>query len=145
MLVRARAKAASSGAKVEFMEADALALPFGDGSFDLVSCAFGFRNLANYERGLFGNLSSSLNPEGQPQFWNLRASRKYFRTSVSFLFSERTSAPGRVDFRQRRGVRVSPQVCRKVPCTRRFFKCNLSVRDLSMWIRAMDGGNSNAA
>jgi len=52
MLVRARAKAASSGAKVEFMEADALALPFGDGSFDLVSCAFGFRNLANYERGL---------------------------------------------------------------------------------------------
>jgi demethylmenaquinone methyltransferase/2-methoxy-6-polyprenyl-1,4-benzoquinol methylase len=52
MLVRARAKAAASGAKVNFVEADALALPFADGSFDLVSCAFGFRNLANYERGL---------------------------------------------------------------------------------------------
>ncbi len=52
MLVRARAKAEASGAKVEFVEADALSLPFGDGSFDLVSCAFGFRNLANYERGL---------------------------------------------------------------------------------------------
>lgn len=52
MLARARAKAAACGAGVTFVEADALALPFGDGSFDLVSCSFGFRNLANYERGL---------------------------------------------------------------------------------------------
>jgi len=52
MLVRARAKAASIGAGVTFVEADALALPFGEESFDLLSCAFGFRNLANYERGL---------------------------------------------------------------------------------------------
>jgi demethylmenaquinone methyltransferase/2-methoxy-6-polyprenyl-1,4-benzoquinol methylase len=52
MLVRARAKAAAAGAAVEFVEADALHLPFADASFDLVSCAFGFRNLANYERGL---------------------------------------------------------------------------------------------
>jgi demethylmenaquinone methyltransferase/2-methoxy-6-polyprenyl-1,4-benzoquinol methylase len=52
MLIRARAKAAAAGAAVEFVEADALHLPFADASFDLVSCAFGFRNLANYERGL---------------------------------------------------------------------------------------------
>jgi demethylmenaquinone methyltransferase/2-methoxy-6-polyprenyl-1,4-benzoquinol methylase len=52
MLVRARAKAASAGLQVTFVEADALALPFADASFDLVSCSFGFRNLANYERGL---------------------------------------------------------------------------------------------
>jgi demethylmenaquinone methyltransferase/2-methoxy-6-polyprenyl-1,4-benzoquinol methylase len=52
MLVRARAKSAACGAGVTFVEADALALPFGDGSFDLVSCSFGFRNLANYERGV---------------------------------------------------------------------------------------------
>jgi demethylmenaquinone methyltransferase / 2-methoxy-6-polyprenyl-1,4-benzoquinol methylase len=52
MLVRARGKAAASGASVAFVEADALQLPFADASFDLVSCAFGFRNLANYERGL---------------------------------------------------------------------------------------------
>jgi demethylmenaquinone methyltransferase / 2-methoxy-6-polyprenyl-1,4-benzoquinol methylase len=52
MLVRARSKAVMSGADVEFVEADALSTPFGDASFDLVSCAFGFRNLANYERGL---------------------------------------------------------------------------------------------
>jgi demethylmenaquinone methyltransferase/2-methoxy-6-polyprenyl-1,4-benzoquinol methylase len=53
MLIRARAKAVQLGAGVMFVEADALALPFGDRSFDLVSCSFGFRNLANYERGMF--------------------------------------------------------------------------------------------
>lgn len=52
MLVRARAKAAHAEAAVEFIEADALNLPFAAASFDLVSCAFGFRNLANYESGL---------------------------------------------------------------------------------------------
>ena len=52
MLVRARAKSAASAAKIEFVEADALSLLFADAGFDLVSCAFGFRNLANYERGL---------------------------------------------------------------------------------------------
>ncbi len=52
MLVRARTKAAASGAGISFVEADALALPFGDASFDLVACSFGFRNLANYKRGL---------------------------------------------------------------------------------------------
>ena len=36
----------------DFFEADALHLPFADASFDLVTSAFGFRNLANYEAGL---------------------------------------------------------------------------------------------
>ena len=35
-----------------FAEADALRLPFADSTFDLVTTAFGFRNLANYEAGL---------------------------------------------------------------------------------------------
>jgi len=52
MLVRARAKAASHAFRVEFVEADALQLPYPDQTFDLVSSAFGFRNLANYDRGL---------------------------------------------------------------------------------------------
>ncbi len=60
MLVRAKAKSAtlsrSAGANASpgmpFFEADALRLPFADASFDLVTSAFGFRNLANYEAGL---------------------------------------------------------------------------------------------
>jgi demethylmenaquinone methyltransferase / 2-methoxy-6-polyprenyl-1,4-benzoquinol methylase len=54
MLVRAKAKAqhASFSANMPFFEADALQLPFADSSFDLITTAFGFRNLANYEHGL---------------------------------------------------------------------------------------------
>ena len=39
-------------AEVAFLEADSLVLPFADSSLDLATTAFGFRNLANYERGL---------------------------------------------------------------------------------------------
>ncbi len=52
MLGRARDKAARGKRDVLFAAADALHLPFADASFDLVTTAFGFRNLANYEDGL---------------------------------------------------------------------------------------------
>jgi len=54
MLIRAKKKAAnaSAGVQIEFLEADALSLPFADQSFDLITTAFGFRNLANYSAGL---------------------------------------------------------------------------------------------
>ncbi|MGA7523109.1 MAG: ubiquinone/menaquinone biosynthesis methyltransferase [Acidobacteriaceae bacterium] len=50
MLVRARVKLAGKPATV--IEADALHLPAGDRSLDLITTAFGFRNLANYQAGL---------------------------------------------------------------------------------------------
>jgi demethylmenaquinone methyltransferase / 2-methoxy-6-polyprenyl-1,4-benzoquinol methylase len=37
---------------LQWIEADALRLPFPDQSFDLVTSAFGFRNLADYDAGL---------------------------------------------------------------------------------------------
>lgn len=46
-----------------WLEADALALPFRDGSLDLITCAFGFRNLANYDAGL-REFRRVLKPEG---------------------------------------------------------------------------------
>jgi demethylmenaquinone methyltransferase/2-methoxy-6-polyprenyl-1,4-benzoquinol methylase len=54
MLVRAHAKSVSgdSAGAMPVFEADALRMPFADESFDLVTTAFGFRNLANYEDGL---------------------------------------------------------------------------------------------
>ena len=51
MLVRARAKTTDSN-PVAWVESDALRLPFPDNSFDLVTSAFGFRNLADYDAGL---------------------------------------------------------------------------------------------
>jgi demethylmenaquinone methyltransferase / 2-methoxy-6-polyprenyl-1,4-benzoquinol methylase len=50
MLQRARRK--SEGTTLRWVEADALKLPFADAQFDLVTAAFGFRNLADYDCGL---------------------------------------------------------------------------------------------
>jgi demethylmenaquinone methyltransferase / 2-methoxy-6-polyprenyl-1,4-benzoquinol methylase len=52
MLQRAAAKSQTSQAALDWIEADALDLPFPSAYFDLVTSAFGFRNLADYDSGL---------------------------------------------------------------------------------------------
>lgn len=52
MLMHARRKVRQRGFHSTVFEADALQLPVADASLDLVTVAFGFRNLANYRRGL---------------------------------------------------------------------------------------------
>lgn len=64
MLTRARQKARIFGQAVTFSAADALQLPFPDGTFDLVTSAFGFRNLANYESGM-REIARVLKPGGE--------------------------------------------------------------------------------
>ena len=50
MLAHARRKLPPDRARI--LEADALHLPLPSGSLDLITTAFGFRNLANYQAGL---------------------------------------------------------------------------------------------
>ncbi|HTU34084.1 MAG TPA: bifunctional demethylmenaquinone methyltransferase/2-methoxy-6-polyprenyl-1,4-benzoquinol methylase UbiE [Candidatus Acidoferrum sp.] len=64
MLTRAREKGRSIGRRVTFSAADALQLPFPDSTFDLVTSAFGFRNLANYESGM-REIARVLKPGGE--------------------------------------------------------------------------------
>lgn len=52
MLLEARRKIARRGFSSPLFEADALALPVRDASLDLITIAFGFRNLSSYESGL---------------------------------------------------------------------------------------------
>lgn len=47
-----KADAAHLGARIELMVADTLDLPFPDGIFDVVSVAFGIRNVSDYEAGI---------------------------------------------------------------------------------------------
>jgi len=49
---------------LRWIEADALRLPVSDASFDLVTAAFGFRNLADYDAGL-REIARVLRPGGQ--------------------------------------------------------------------------------
>jgi demethylmenaquinone methyltransferase/2-methoxy-6-polyprenyl-1,4-benzoquinol methylase len=62
-LVAARAKVARRLAPSLLFESDALRLPVRDGSLDLITVAFGFRNLANYEDGL-REMRRALRPGG---------------------------------------------------------------------------------
>ncbi len=52
MLVEARRKIAMRRLASPLLEADALQLPLANASVDLITIAFGFRNLANYRQGL---------------------------------------------------------------------------------------------
>jgi demethylmenaquinone methyltransferase/2-methoxy-6-polyprenyl-1,4-benzoquinol methylase len=63
MLVAARRKTGQRHMRSELFEADALQVPIADGSFDLVTIAFGFRNLINYREGL-AELRRILKPGG---------------------------------------------------------------------------------
>lgn len=84
MLVRARGK--SGPRNLRWIEADALHLPFEDGRFRLVTSAFGFRNLANYDAGL-AEIYRVLAPDGEagildfgePKGWIGKLYRVYFR------------------------------------------------------------------
>ncbi len=62
--IAARKAAETNGAKIPFVEGDALKLPFADGTFDTVSIAFGLRNLSSVETGL-KELWRVLKPEGR--------------------------------------------------------------------------------
>jgi demethylmenaquinone methyltransferase/2-methoxy-6-polyprenyl-1,4-benzoquinol methylase len=62
MLQRAATK--GRGTNLRWVEADALRLPFPDQHFDLITAAFGFRNLADYDAGL-REMVRVLRPGGQ--------------------------------------------------------------------------------
>ena len=62
MLRRAAGK--SAGTPLRWLEADALRLPFANSSFDLITAAFGFRNLADYDAGL-REIARVLRPDGE--------------------------------------------------------------------------------
>lgn len=63
MLEAAREKLRNRRLRSALLEADALALPFSDASFDLVAVAFGVRNYANYRKG-FLEMRRVLKPGG---------------------------------------------------------------------------------
>jgi demethylmenaquinone methyltransferase / 2-methoxy-6-polyprenyl-1,4-benzoquinol methylase len=87
MLVRASAKASRARSGTKYLAADSLSLPFADARFDLVTAAFGFRNLANYQHGL-EEIARVLKPDGEvgilefaaPRWWPMAPLyRFYFR------------------------------------------------------------------
>jgi demethylmenaquinone methyltransferase/2-methoxy-6-polyprenyl-1,4-benzoquinol methylase len=83
MLDLARTKHAHSNAI--FVEGDAMHLPYPDNTFDLVTSAFGFRNLANYAEGL-AEIHRVLRPTGQIAILECNQPSGLFGATYSIYF-----------------------------------------------------------
>jgi demethylmenaquinone methyltransferase/2-methoxy-6-polyprenyl-1,4-benzoquinol methylase len=83
MLVAARRKMPAP-----LFEADALQLPVRDGSLDLITVAFGFRNLANYEAGL-REMRRVLKPDGMAAILEFSQPRNTLFAAVYNFYSRR--------------------------------------------------------
>lgn len=70
-----------------WIEADALRLPFQDSSFDLVTSAFGFRNLADYDVGL-REIFRVLQPKGECGILDFSEPRGLFGYVYRFYFRQ---------------------------------------------------------
>jgi demethylmenaquinone methyltransferase / 2-methoxy-6-polyprenyl-1,4-benzoquinol methylase len=85
MLQRAQTK--SKGTPLEWLEADALKLPFPSSSFDLVTSAFGFRNLADYDTGLL-EIARVLKPGGKAGILDFGVPRGIFGRAYKLYFRQ---------------------------------------------------------
>ena len=92
MLVRGAAKFAG---KAIAIEADALHLPLADNSVDLITTAFGFRNLANYRAGL-AEFHRVLRPGGELGYPGFLGTGRPAGQAVCVLLSA-DSAENRLD------------------------------------------------
>ena len=85
MLVAARRKIPGRGV---LFESDALQLPVRDASLDLITVAFGFRNLANYEAGL-REMRRVLRPGGMAAILEFSQPRNSLFAAVYHFYSRR--------------------------------------------------------
>ena len=88
MLRLAEEKIARAGSGCQLFEADALRLPMADASLDLVTVAFGFRNLANYEAGL-REMRRVLRPGGMAAILEFSQPPNRLFAAVYHLYSRR--------------------------------------------------------
>jgi len=91
MLERARLK---SGA-IEWVQGDALALPFGDGEFDAATVGFGVRNLEDLESGLC-ELARVLRPGGKVAVLEITRPRGILRPFFRLWFDVLVPLAGKV-------------------------------------------------
>jgi demethylmenaquinone methyltransferase/2-methoxy-6-polyprenyl-1,4-benzoquinol methylase len=90
MLERARRKSP----EIEWVEADLLALPFADGSFDAATVGFGVRNVAELERGL-RELRRILRPGGRLAVLEITQPRGLLRPFFNVWFDRLVPLIGR--------------------------------------------------
>ncbi|MGC9970822.1 MAG: bifunctional demethylmenaquinone methyltransferase/2-methoxy-6-polyprenyl-1,4-benzoquinol methylase UbiE [Bryobacteraceae bacterium] len=115
MLIEAQRKIAHRHSRSALVEADALSLPFPDGSLDLVTAAFGFRNLANYEQGL-REMRRVLKPGGAAAILEFSQPKNPFFAAVYGFYSGRVlPVIGGLISGDRSAYRYLPESVRRFP------------------------------
>jgi demethylmenaquinone methyltransferase/2-methoxy-6-polyprenyl-1,4-benzoquinol methylase len=115
MLVAAQRKIGRRRAQSVLVEADALALPFPDSSLDLITAAFGFRNLANYEKGL-AEIRRVLKPAGAVAILEFSQPKNAVFAALYNLYSLRVlPVLGGVISGDRNAYRYLPESVRRFP------------------------------
>ncbi|MBM3739574.1 MAG: bifunctional demethylmenaquinone methyltransferase/2-methoxy-6-polyprenyl-1,4-benzoquinol methylase UbiE [Acidobacteria bacterium] len=115
MLREAARKIGGRGLKSPVFEADATNLPLADGSSALLTCAFGFRNLANYRKGLAemlrvlepGGTAAILEFSTPPNTWFRRVYEFYSMRVLPRIGAAMSPAP--------EAYRYLPESVRKFP------------------------------
>jgi demethylmenaquinone methyltransferase/2-methoxy-6-polyprenyl-1,4-benzoquinol methylase len=91
MLDHARVKAAKAGgtvSRIRYIQGDAQSLPFADGSFDIISIAFGIRNVADTMKALH-EFRRVLAPRGRLAILEFSRPKAGLVRFVSDLYTQR--------------------------------------------------------
>jgi demethylmenaquinone methyltransferase/2-methoxy-6-polyprenyl-1,4-benzoquinol methylase len=129
-----------SEAYIPYIEADALCLPFGDGTFDALSIAFGLRNLADVQAGL-AELLRLLKPGGR--LFILEFSDPVvpgFRQLFNLYFSRILPFIGGVVSGSRGAYEYLPDSVSKFPAQRELASMMGSVGFENVGFRNLTGG-----
>jgi len=119
MLALAQPKFA--GRNIRAIEADALHLPFADASIDLITCAFGFRNLASYPGGL-AELHRVLRPGGQIAILDFNQPTGLMGAIYSLYFKHLLPLLGRLISRDPRAYTYLPESVARFPIPPRMIE-----------------------
>jgi demethylmenaquinone methyltransferase/2-methoxy-6-polyprenyl-1,4-benzoquinol methylase len=119
MLALAQPKFA--GHNIRAIEADALHLPFADASIDLITCAFGFRNLASYADGL-AELHRVLHPGGQIAILDFNQPAGLVGALYSLYFKRVLPLLGRIISRDPRAYAYLPESVARFPSPPRMLE-----------------------
>ncbi len=116
MLVAARRKTDHRRSNSPLFEADALELPLTDASLDLITVAFGFRNLANYQQRPGG---AAANPKARRPAGDSRifySAQRSARAALRVLLANGFCPPSAAGSRDRKKlIRTCPNQCANFP------------------------------
>jgi demethylmenaquinone methyltransferase/2-methoxy-6-polyprenyl-1,4-benzoquinol methylase len=140
MLEIARRKAGEEARDVPLVEGDALRLPFADRSFEVVTIAFGLRNLSSVERGL-GELLRVLKPGGRAAVLEFSSPVvPGFRALFEFYFTRVLPRIGGLVSGSRGAYEYLPDSVRKFPDQKRLAEMMRGAGFEEVGYRNLTGG-----